>query len=675
MKQRKTRAESFFGIHCDFHAKPSKGDTIGTDLKEEDIREICRTLKPDFIQIDCKGHPGWASYPTKLGNAMPHFVGDPLALWRRVTREEGVALYMHYSGVYDIKYCNEHPEACTMKPDGTLDEGTTRLDSKYVDELLIPQLCELAEVYDIDGVWIDGECWRVSPDYHPETLEKFEKKTDIDLGGRAPVTPEDPYFYEYMAYHRELFLAYMRHYVDTLHERFPKLQICSNWAFSDYMPEAVSVNVDYLSGDLDPKHSYHSARYAGRALAQQNFAWDLMSWNFRITIGDRNACISKHKTQIMQEAAAVIALGGAYQNYVMQNNDGSPQMHELRNLADLGEFVRARKDYCFRGKAVHQAALLLSNYDRIRQCTTRIYTRAGYKRVMGMTALLCDIGQSLEIISEHTLLKGTDAYKMIVVPELSYGLEKEVIDALLTYAKEGGALMLTGKRTCEVFAENGAPFTPSPLPEYFAPGEKAYDNGGDTGHDTSAALKHRNYVFTEDNKYYGALFSPTSPAAENATVLAEVAHTVTEKMQPLAITLPYGKGSITAIGFDIGSQYLEGAQYLHRSLIKNAADRLYTPLCRVERALGLVEIVCLEKDGKLMLQLVNGNGRHTDPTSVSEDFIPPVVDVKLSIALPRAPKKLVLQPAGRELAFTYENGRAYFEVDRVNIHDIVEVVE
>ncbi|MBQ2757212.1 MAG: hypothetical protein IJF31_01890 [Clostridia bacterium] len=675
MKQRKTRAESVFGIHCDFHAKPSKSDTIGTDLKEEDIREICRTLKPDFIQIDCKGHPGWASYPTKLGNAMPHFVGDPLALWRRVTREEGVALYMHYSGVYDIKYCKEHPDQCTMNADGTLDEGTTRLDGKYADELLIPQLCELAEKYEIDGLWVDGECWRVRPDYHPETLAKFEKETGIDLKGQAPATPDDPYFYEYMDYTRTLFHRYLNHYVDTLHEKFPHLQICSNWAFSDHMPEAVSASVDYLSGDLDPKNSYHSARYAGRALAQQNYAWDLMSWNFRITIGDRNACISKHKTQIMQEAAAVIALGGAYQNYVMQNDDGSPQMHELRNLADLSEFVRARKDFCFRGKPVHQAALLLSTYDRNRQNVKRAYTRAGYKRVMGMTALLCDVGESLEIISEHTLLAQAADYKMIVVPELGCGLEKEVIAALLAYAENGGALMLTGKRTCEVFAENGAPFITSPLPEYFAPGEKAYDNGGDNGHDTSAALKHRNYVFTEDNKYYGALFSPTSPAAENATVLAEVAHTVTEKMQPLAITLPYGKGSITAIGFDIGSQYLEGAQYLHRSLIKNAADRLYTPLCRVERALGLVEIVCLEKDGKLMLQLVNGNGRHTDPTSVSEDFIPPVVDISLSLALDKAPQRLLLQPEGRALDFRYEGGRAYFDVPRLDIHSIVEVVE
>ncbi len=98
----KRRSESFFGLHFDFHAQPKYG-LQGKSLNEEDIRRICRTLKPDFIQIDCKGHPGWASYPSELGNAMPEFAQDTLALWRRVTREENVALYMHYSGVYDIK--------------------------------------------------------------------------------------------------------------------------------------------------------------------------------------------------------------------------------------------------------------------------------------------------------------------------------------------------------------------------------------------------------------------------------------------------------------------------------------------------------------------------------------------------------------------------------------------
>ena len=54
-KLMKRRRESFFGLHFDFHASPegAAGTAVGATLKEEEIREICRLLKPDFLQIEC----------------------------------------------------------------------------------------------------------------------------------------------------------------------------------------------------------------------------------------------------------------------------------------------------------------------------------------------------------------------------------------------------------------------------------------------------------------------------------------------------------------------------------------------------------------------------------------------------------------------------------------------
>ena len=670
----KTRKDSFFGIHCDFHAAPHKCDTIGGTLQEADIREICRTLRPDFIQIDCKGHPGYASYPSKIGNAMPNFCGDPLALWRKVTAEEGVALYMHYSGVYDYKYTDEHPEDTTQLANGTLERGTTLLGGKYVDELLIPQICELAEVYKIDGVWIDGECWRAFPDFRPSSLKEFEEKTGIDLGGKLPATEADEYYQEYREFWREKFREYLRHYVDTLHERFPTLQITSNWAFSDHMPEAVTADLDYLSGDLNPSNSLNSARYAGRALAQQPLPWDLMSWNFRIKAGANASNLSKHKIQIMQEAASVIALGGAYQNYVMQNNDGSPQMHELRRLTELSEFVKARKDYCFRGKIVHEAAILLSTYDRARE-SRKLWTRNGYEKIMGATALLADTGRSFEVVGEHTLCGNYSNYKMIIVPELAYGLADSTVAELLDYARQGGNLVLMGRNTCRLFSKAGAPYEIIELSQYYGETEKAYDNGGDTGHGGAGNLKLRSYVFTLDGVSYGALFSPVGISAENAENIAFAANTVVSEKTPVAVHIPFENGSVTAVGFDAGTQYLSAAQYLHRTLVRAVADRLYTPILKVENAIGLLETVCLEKDGHLMLQLLNANGHHNDASTITEDFIPPIIDIRLSIALNEKPKELILQPEGRSIPFEYRDGRAYLELDRLNIHDIIEVIQ
>ena len=67
----KKRKDCFLGFHSDFHAEGKKGIKIGATLDENTIREVCETLKPDFIQIDCKGHPGFTSYPTEFNNAYP----------------------------------------------------------------------------------------------------------------------------------------------------------------------------------------------------------------------------------------------------------------------------------------------------------------------------------------------------------------------------------------------------------------------------------------------------------------------------------------------------------------------------------------------------------------------------------------------------------------------------
>lgn len=668
----KTRKESFFGLHFDYHAQPKYG-IQGATLKEEDIREICQKYKPDFIQIDCKGHPGWASYPSKIGNAMPEFAQDTLALWRRVTREEGVALYMHYSGVYDIKYCNEHPEENVLFSDGRHLLGATRTNGHYVNEVLIPQMTELAEVYGVDGFWVDGECWRAQADFHPESLAAFEKDTGVSLNGAIPATPDDPYYDEYREYFRNHFRKYLNYYVDTMHDRFPNLQIASNWAFSDHMPERVCANVDYLSGDLNPYGSVQSARYAARALAQQNYPWDLMSWNFRIQVGERAAMVVKHPIQILQEAASVIALGGAYQVYNMQNTDGSPVVEQLQNLTELSDFMRAREPFCFRGQPIHQAAVFLSTYDRNRE-SKRLYSRNGYEKIMGMTALMCDIGQSVEIVGEHTLEKETACYKMIVVPELYCGVAPETAKLLLDYARNGGNLVISGKNACRVFANAGAPFSVIDHKEFFDPDEKAYDNGGDNGHDTNAAARHRAYMFALTEREYGALFSPCEISAEGE-VIATFTEKTRGKQYPLAIKIPYGNGFVTAIGFDIGSQYLSGTQYLHRTLMKTVADKLYVPAVKVESVCGRLEIVDLQKDGKLMIQLLNANGTHNDPTEATDDCIPPIVDARLSIELATKPQALLLQPEARSLPFTYRDGRAYVTVDRIDLHSIIEVVE
>ena len=645
----KKRNESAFGLHFDFHARPESGCVIGATLKEEDIRKICREVKPDFIQIDCKGHPGWASYPSALGNGMPKFEGDPLALWRKVTLEEDIALYMHYSGVWDTNYCSKHPEDAIVGADGKPSEYITRTYGfAYADKLLIPQMKELAGKYKVDGIWVDGECWATALDFHPETLAAFEKETGISLDGKLPTGPDCAYYAEFREFCRECFRRYVRHYTDAVHAEYPDFQIATNWGYTDHMPEKVSAHVDFLSGDLNPWNAYNSARYAGRAIAQQNYTWDLMAWNFRT--GDANTPdqLPKYPVQVMQEAATVLAVGGGFQNYITQKPDGSPRMRQALPMKAVGEFIRAREAYAFRGKAVHQAALLMSTYDRGIE-SAGLYSRNGYEKIVGMTALLCDVGQSLEIVSEHTLLEDPSRYPMIAVPETYSGLEAATVDALVSYAEKGGSLMLVGGNTARLFADRLGITLGEPTP----------DNG---------------WRYATAGNFYGMLRGAATAEAKEAETLVWFGDNEDEITLPGAIAFAYGKGKVALLAADLGTQYLACAQPIYRDAVKAMADALYTPTVKTE-ALGLLEIVLAEKEGRRYIHLINGNGLHAGRIASTEDFLPPVLDVTLTVRCDKAPRSLILRPEGRELPFAWEDGTLTVKVDRVDLYDIIEIVE
>jgi len=116
--------EAFFGLHYDLH--PSAADTeLGRETTYEHIRAMLEKVNPDFVQYDCKGHPGYAGYPTEVGSPSPGIVNDALKIWREVTRDMGIPLSIHYSGVWDTRAIELHPEWARIRSDGTPDPNNT----------------------------------------------------------------------------------------------------------------------------------------------------------------------------------------------------------------------------------------------------------------------------------------------------------------------------------------------------------------------------------------------------------------------------------------------------------------------------------------------------------------------------------------------------------------------
>jgi len=330
--KRLRRADSFLGVHFDFHAGPDCTE-IGKNTTREMIENVIKQVQPDYLQIDCKGHPGLSSYPTKVGNPAPGFVGDPLRLWRQVTAEHGVALYMHYSGVWDSEAIRQHPDWAVRNADGSTNKNATSFFSPYADRLLIPQLRELAGDYGVDGAWVDGECWASMPDYGEAALEAFRGATGItDLPRKAG----EPHWYEFLEFNREAFRRHLRHYLDEVKKTHPQMQLCSNWAFTDHMPETVSAPVDWISGDYSPEDSVNSARFSARYLARQGKPWDLMAWGFTTKPG-KGGSNRKSAVQLEREAAVVLALGGGSQANFTKKRDGTLTEQTTQTMATIAK--------------------------------------------------------------------------------------------------------------------------------------------------------------------------------------------------------------------------------------------------------------------------------------------------------------------------------------------------
>ncbi|MGL6226028.1 MAG: hypothetical protein ACRC10_05295 [Thermoguttaceae bacterium] len=603
--KRLRRADSFLGVHFDFHAGPDCTE-VGKNTTPEMVEAIIEMVKPDYLQIDCKGHRGISSYPTKVGNRAPGFVGDPLKIWRETTAKKGVALYLHYSGVLDMEAVMQHPDWAVVGADGKVFDGSdhmkgaTSVFGPYVDLLMIPQLKEVAVDYGTDGVWVDGECWGTTFDYGEKAAQLFKEQTGAT---ELPKKPGDPFWSEWKDFHREAFREYMRHYIAEVKKVAPNFQICGNWAFTDLMPEKVSIPIDFMSGDYSPEDSVNSARISARYIAAQEQPWDLMSWSFT-TVSDAEGRRFKTAPQMSREAAIVLALGGGYQTYITQNRDGSVDLSKVIPMSETAKFCRERQKFTHHSGQIPQIVVLFSTED--------LYTRSkrvfapnwdiGITPIRGALLALLEKQYSVELKGECHLTGKMSEYPLIVIPECEF-LKPEFVKELVQYAENGGNLLLIGNKTVDLFKDLIA----------------LKDERGDNG------------------------------------------------------ILEVGKGKVGVINARAASRYCSKQESNDRDLIsKKVAELFPNPIVKVNGS-EFVDVVANRLDGKMMIHLINTSGPHASREHPILDVIEPIGPLTVEIRTGTKPQRIVLEPSGTSCDFTFEEGVARLQLDRLEIYDILVI--
>lgn len=638
------RKDAFFGLHFDLHPN-AKDKLLGSQVTEVMIENLLQRIRPDYVQYDCKGHPGYTGYPTEVGWSSPGIVADSLLLWRKGTRKEGIGLFIHYSGVWDSKAIEEHPDWARVDEKGKRDRDATSVFGPYVDRLMIPQLKEVIAKYDLDGVWVDGDCWAARLDYSSRARKAWSQATGHK---KVPMKPGEPNWQEWKMFHRDAFDRYVQHWTDTLHAWRPTLQITSNWMYSSLVPRPVSIQLDYLSGDYSPSNSVDRAQLEARYLASTGMPWDLMAWGFDKS--KVNGWSMKPAVQLQQEASVVLMQGGGFQVYHTPTRSGYIHPDIVDQLEKVAQFCRQRQKWSFQSTSVPQVALLLSAAS-----TWEIYDKVyghpkEYEEMQGALDAFLDSHFSVDLLAEHQLEKRLDAYPLVIIPN-SHKLAPGFRDRLAGYVQKGGSLFLLGEKSARLFPEMPGVRLKETVreenAELYSPEGMANVNGNWLQVETGTARILAEYFPDRDTR---------NPGKAAVTVQDWGKGKVAVAYGPLALHYYYGHHpSLRKLFAHIGSELLP-----HPMVKLNAPPTVDMSLRRT-------------KEGKLTLHLFNKTNKPLPDRHNFTDYIPPIGPITVTWRMQQKPEKVQWVPENAEMTWHWENGVLTAVIPSLNIHGILVI--
>jgi hypothetical protein len=443
--------DASFLLHYDHPFADNDYPTPLTGFDREQAERLIAEVRPDVVQYLAKGQPGYVPYRTRFGNELTAVTYDPnldlLRAYREITRELGIRFVIGYSGLIDYRAAEERSEWLRVGVNYT-PYGNRALcpNSGYVDELMLPQLDEILEMYQPDGIWIDGDNWTVSPCYCSVCTSEYQM-----LRGRsAPITQTDPWWPEWLQFHRESFGRYITRVARYLHDRSPQLVYASNAAWATHQPESTPTGPDRLTWDLSPAFSLRQASMEARALGSRELPFDLMTWN-RCSArpwarGRLPALPAYPKTfeHLAQEGSAILANGGRWTVWISAYTDDSLPESQHKTVAKAAAFARERQPWCHGTLSAAYVAVLHSAATHQKVGNGLYDPGPSLDRIRGAHQALLELHHPHDIVNEETLIRELNRYSVVILPE-QVELPRELDAVLSEWIQHGGRLIASGR--------------------------------------------------------------------------------------------------------------------------------------------------------------------------------------------------------------------------------------
>ncbi len=589
--------------------------------------------------------------PPGLGNTSPGMVRDQVRIYRDVTAGMGIKLGMHYSGVVDVRAIELHPDWAAVDAEGKPHPRSTCRTSPYVDELMIPQMIELIDNYDVDGFWVDGENWGSTPCWCDKCKAEFTRRTGIDA---VPTDKTDEHWHAWLDFHRRLFVDYVTHYTEAVHARKRECLVCSNWMYTMRQPESVEAPVDYISGDYTPSWGANRAAMEGRFIDSRNMTWDLMAWGFTFGwVGDkRGPMIMKPAVHLCQEVAGVVALGGAVMVYMKPERTGHLVGWHHDILDDVSRFCRDRQTACHKTRTASEAAILHLSETLYAHNDPLYNLGRAQVPVEGVLHAMMDTGRSVDLLCRDRVLEDLSNYKLIVAARQDH-IDDDVMVKLTDWVRAGGNLLMTGTHLSGTFGDLVGTRPEGDLVE---------------GH-VAVACRGRSA---------GAWgpWQPVSPAEGTEAVRRSLkrqdpACGTTDRVVMTRRAL--GQGTVLAVHGPLFESYFNDHSPWTRQLIDELVGELGIDWTVTHDGPPWCELIVRRRDDRLVVNLLNRGAADTlTPDKPVVESITPLTDVTVTVRMDAAPRQVRLHPSG-PIDWHWADGQLKVTISTIPIHCALEI--
>jgi len=666
----------YFGFHHDLHADLTD-TTLGTRC--EDLAAMLQLAGAEFVQTDSKGHPGLTTWLSETPGASiaPGLVQDVLQQWRTATRQLGIPLHAHYSGIWDQAAGAKHPDWCLLTADGTpvgppytipgWPTNSTALmcpRGPYLEELMIPQMREMIDRYGVDGFWVDGDIWAMQPCYCPRCRKAYADEADQ---AEPPVAVNDPRWAQWWLFSLRSLQDFVTRYCEAVHAHKPGVIVCSNWLQTFRNPGAPTVPTDWISSDNVPVWGVDGSRCQARFNATRGKPWDIMLWDFYASHGltePHSPWVTKPVQMLQQEAAIVVALGGHVQACDAPWSPcglrtGQHVPWRMRRLREMGRFVKARRALCLATDTFPQVAVLHSEHHAYATVTGHnLFWNVDAAAVEGAVFSLLENHYGVDVLDEWALFPRLAEFPVVVVPE-QHALSVEMVDVLKSYVADGGKLLLTGAPALERFGEEFLGVTAGTLAEHVTYHLPAADGATPVYSATWRMLE------TNGAKALCALGS--TPLLDEYLL-----------PHPGAVIHRFGKGKVLYVPGDLFRDFAVNRYPLTRALVGELTRKLAGTLAIEVSGTLCVDVVLRRQGRKTIIHLINRvSGIPNQPQNGAVDQIPSVGPLTITWRRPTAPRRvrLAFEKCDLHWEYTSHSKTLRVTVPAVHIHAAVVITD